>query len=411
MTWACFLLSILGGSVAGGGSDPGAPPVTGDQSGVVAITLPSGSGGVLDLTGFESKRQAVEAALAEVKWPSRADALAGFGCSAVLEGRFEMAATACAMFLQEFGTGHEASECVSRSLAESLVPLDLNRTEIAFTESGPKYVPSWQMEYQPAPERLRQAVAAHELAAELATDEYDKGQLLFRLGWLHRALDDWTASTEAWDRCAEAAPNTRFADQSAWLAAENLAWTGQPGAAAERLRRLAADYTNAARRRATLERAESLQAESQRTPEWLADPVASLVAEIQERADRRAPWEVYNCVARWLERTGQKSALNDIWRWVADQADWPALVRIEAQNGLVGVLLSKCEDDDTARQEALARLEQIIELAPSDDWAAQAVAQRARLLSETNRHEEADCTEADITDKVEGSANGKEGSN
>ena len=234
----------------------------------------------------------------------REDLLAMYGRSSAASGRFDLAAAAYAMFLEEFGTQHPYSERIAVRLADCLAPLDLDNIEIAFAESGPKYIPSWKMGHQPRTERLRQSVAVYELVAELASGDYDKGQALLRLGWVHRALDNWAASTAAWDRCAASLPDSPVAVQASWLAAENIAWTDQPKAAAERWRRLASGCPNEAGSRAALDRAELLEAESLRTADWLTDPVASLIAEIGQLADHCALWEAYGGVASWLQRQG-----------------------------------------------------------------------------------------------------------
>lgn len=102
------------------------------------------------------------------------------------------------------------------------------------------FSPQWRMGSTPQAEWIRQAIAAYKLAADLAEDDASAGRALLRIGWVCRALDDWSAATKAWDRCADDTAGTNWAADALWLAAENLSWTGQPAQAAERLRRMAA---------------------------------------------------------------------------------------------------------------------------------------------------------------------------
>ena len=355
-----------------------------------------------DTSSFGEERREIEAALATQKSDSRDDLLAMYGRSSAASGRFNLGAAAYGMFLDEFGTEHVYSQQIAMRLADCLAPLDLDSIDVAHTPAGPQFHPQWRMGYSPRPEHLRQAVDAYELATELASDDYDRGQGLLRLGWVHRALDNWAASTEAWDRCAESSPDSRVAVQAGWLAAENLAWTEQPKVAAERWRRLASRCPDETCSRAALDRAESLEAESRRTTGWLTDPVTSLIAEIERRAGHQAPSEVYASVVHWLERQGQESALNDIRRWVSAQDDWPALWRIEAHNALVSDMFSQSADNEATRREAADRLRQVIELAPTDDWAVPAAIRLSHLLKEMDEYEQADHTLADIQARTEG---------
>jgi len=306
------------------------------------------------------------------------------------------------MFLDEFGTEHAYSQRIAMRLADCLAPLDLDSTEIVHTPSGPEFHPQWRMRHRPRPERLRQAVVAYDLAAQLASDPAGAGRALLRIGWVHRALGKWDASTAAWDRCATEAAATMSAADALWLAAENLAWTGQPAAAAQRLRRLTSEYPDHPRTLAAADRAECLDAEALRGARWLADPVASLQAEIEERAAAKPAHEVYKSAIEWLRRRGDQSSELAVSRWACTQTGWPISARLACHHDLADTLLHGVAGE-AQHLEAAEVLGQVVALASDDNWAVPAALRRCRLLSELGFYEQADQTLNDIKGRVAGS--------
>ncbi|HUU95590.1 MAG TPA: hypothetical protein VM487_07610 [Phycisphaerae bacterium] len=322
----------------------------------------------IDLSDFTKEGDRVEAELADGGLDSRADLLAMYGRSSAASGRFDLAAAAYAMFLTEFGTKHLYSSRIAMRFADCLAPLNLNSIDIIHTAEGPEFSPQWRMGYGPSPERLQQAVAAYESAARLANHPAGVGRALLRMGWVYRALDDWQASTEAWDRCSAEAAGAKSTVDALWLAAENLAWTGHPAAAADRLRRFAAANPHDARSQTASDRAETLEPEARRTGEWLDDPVASLLKEQQERVESHTPTAIYRSVMRWLQNLGVEKALLEVNQWVVAQESWPPLTPIEAHYGALAHLLSMADSDDSARAEAVSRSQQVMALARGIDW-------------------------------------------
>ena len=395
-----FLLGIAVSSVAVAEPDPGLILGVSGQSAAVSVTPTAASTGADDLSSFEDQYKEVEAALAGEESRPREDLLVMYGRSSAASGRYDLAAAAYAMFLNEFGTDHPYSARIAMRLADCLAPLNLKSVIVAHTEAGPQFQPQWRMGHESQPQRLQQALAAYELAAELASDRAGVGRALLRIGWVHRVLDDWEASTRAWDRCVAEAGGTHWSADALWLAAENLTWTGQPAAAAERLRQLTADYPEDSRRVAATERAECLEAESRRGAEWLVDPATSLQAEIKERAAVRSAHEVYRSVLEWLRCEKHLSAQIATARWACTQTDWPLERRIACHHDLVTALLDLPAAGEAERQEAAEVLGRIVDLAPRDDWAIPAALRRSRLLSELGRLDLADRTLDGIADRA-----------
>ena len=357
----------------------------------------------LDLSGFENEVRQIEADLQGEESRPREDLLAMYGRSAAASGRFDLAAAAYAMFLKEFGTGHPYSERIATRLAECLAPLDLDTVDVVHTASGAEYRPTYPMGYAPSPEQLGQAIAGCELLAGLAGDASTRGHALLRMGWVHRALNDWEGATRAWDRCATEASGTSPGADALWLAAENLSWTNQPAGAAERLRRLTADYPEDRRQAAAADRLESLEAEARRTPRWLDDPVASLRAEIEQRGAARAPHVVYRSVIDWLQPRGNREAQIAISRWGCSQTDWPIDARVACHNDLIASLLGTgaSEEDRLAAAEVLG---QVVALSPDDDWAGSGAIRRFRLLNELRRFDLADQSLDNVPERLADSA-------
>jgi len=360
----------------------GKPPVSEVQ------LLPSVE--AIDLRAFTEEVEDIERELAEAIGFSRDDLLAMYGRSSAASGRFDVAATAYAMFLREFGTNHPNSGNVAGRLADCLFPFKYDEINVVHTPSGPRLDPTWRMGYTPRPQHLRQADPAFELAAFLAHDQHVKGSTLLKLGWLHRVLGDWDASTAAWDRCANEAARTKSGADALWLAAENLEWTNHPAEAAERLGRIPIENPDDARTPAAVDRIENLQAEARRSPEWLSDPVNSLVAENESRAATRSPFEVYRSVVQWLQRRAEHEALIAVSRWAATQDGWPIMDRVHALLNLVDALLREGSPSDAARYEAAEALRHVAETAPDDAWAVPAAMCNYRLLIELKQYQEAD---------------------
>ena len=344
----------------------------------------------LDLSGFENEVRQIEADLQGEESRPREDLLAMYGRSAAASGRFDLAAATYAMFLKEFGTEHPYSERIAARLADCLAPLDLNTVNVVHTASGPEYRPTYRMGYAPSPEQLRQAIAGYELLAGLAGDASTRGHALLRMGWVHRALNDWEGAMRAWDRCATEASGTGPGADALWLAAENLSWTNQPASAAERLRRLMTDYPEDRRQAAAADRLESLEAEARRTPRWRDDPVGSLRVEIQERQAVRRPHQVYRDVLAWANRKGDNHRRVAVSRWAIHQTDWPTSARLAAHADLVDGLVGSADADEAAKSEAVDVLTQQIELAGEDkSWLLAAAMKLSPLLRELGRAREA----------------------
>lgn len=332
---------------------------------------------------------------------SREELLTMYGRSAAASGRFEAAATAYAMFLNEFGTEHPNSENIAVRLAECLFPFKYDSVDVVHTPFGPRLVATWRMRYTPQRGHLRAAISAFELAASLAQDQYEKGAALLKLGWVHRVLGDWDASTVAWDRCTQDAVATKPAADALWLAAENLEWTNRPAEAAERMSRFLKDYPGDRRVLAGARRRESLESQARRGAEWLSDPVAALQSEIEDRQPDRSPQEVYRSIAQWLQRRGERDDLTQVSRWACEQSDWPASGRTTACFDLADALDAR--GDSSAQEESVRRLREITEFTSSESAAATAAIRCAQLLRTLDRSEEADSVLEQIAAKVKGS--------
>lgn len=347
--------------------------------------------------------QQVDSALArEGDDTSRAELLAMYGRSAWASGEFGKSAAAYAMFLAEFGIDHPYSEQILVRLGASLAPLNLDSVDVLHTASGPEYRPMWRMGKAASVEQLQLAVGAYELLAAAAKDKQESAKALLSLGWVYRALNDWNASTAAWDRAADTAKDSVVGADALWHAADNLAWTGQPAEAVKRLRRFTTEHASDARIRAAADQIESLNAESRRTSEWLADPVASLQKEIAERAGRRRPHEVYASAVQWLQARQNTAAIITISRWATTQTDWPIQARISAHFDLVDGLLRQPPASDDAKRAAANILAKIVVLAPSDDWAVSATIRRSRLLSDLKQFDAADHALTEIGSRWKG---------
>jgi len=352
----------------------------------------------IDLSAFATEVPIVEEALGKATGVSREDALAMLGRSAAASGRFDVAAAAYAMFLNEFGAEHPYSEKIALRLADCLFPFKYDQVDVIHSASGPRLEPAWRMGFSPRPEPLRQAVHAFELAASLAQDEHAKGSALLKLGWVHRVLGNWDASTAAWDRCAKQAVSTKSAADALWLAAENLEWMNRPSEAAERLKQLAQESPDDARASAIAEHIERLEAEARRSSEWLADPVPSLQAEIDARSGVSSPQAVYRSVVQWLQRRGERDALIAVSRWACDQDNWPIMDRVACRFDLTEALLQG--GDAESQEEAIRRFQEIADLAPDDGMIVHATIRGCRILHELQRFDEAEGMAGAIVTKV-----------
>jgi len=355
----------------------------------------------MDLKAFAAEVSFVEGELAKAAGVSREDGLVMYCRSSAASGRFDRAAAACAMFLNEYGLTHPYSERMAMRFADCLFPFKFDEVNVVHTPSGPRLDAVWRMGYAPRVEHLRQAVPAFELAASLAQDEGAKGSALLKLGWVHRVLGNWDASTKTWDRCGTDVPLTKSAADALWLAAENLAWTDRQGEAVERLQRMAAEHAGDPRVAGVPVRIEHLQAEARRSAGWLSDPVASLEAEMKVRAPARSPQEAYRSAVGWLQRRGEQNALIVISRWACGQSNWTPEGRIAARFDLVDALLLGADKD--GRSEAITRLREIFNLAHDDATAARAALRCCRLLGATQQYDEADALMEALIDRVQGS--------
>ena len=224
---------------------------------------------------------------------------------------------------------------------------------------------------------------------------------MLKLGWVHRVLGDWDASTAAWDRCAKESPATKSAADALWLAAENLEWLNRPLEAATRLDQLARKFPSDVRTPVAIERSEESRAESHRTADVLTDAVMELQAEIEARSDSRSPFRVYRSFVRGLQRRSQRAAQLTVSRWACGQTNWPESERVLACFDVVDALVAGGERSD--QEEAVQRLREIVDIAPELNAAVSASIRRARLLRGLDRHDEADQVMEQIAAKVEGS--------
>jgi len=383
---------------AGRGADSPVPSQDG-ESAQTAPEVQAVAGAIV--AKLETECRGVAEELAGEEGRPREDLLVMYGRTSAALGRFDLAAAAYAEFLRDFGLQHRYSESAAMRLADCLAPLDLDSVNIVHTPAGPECRPRWRMGRAPSAEHLVQGVRAYEIAAELASRDARFARALFRIGWVWRALNDWEASTAAWDRCAAEAPETRAAADALWLAAENLEWTGSPADAADRLRQFADEHGDDARATAARARVEYLQAEAGRSAEWLADPVASLQAEIESRSAARSPWQVYRSVVRWLQRNHEHDALIAVSRWACTQDGWPEAERISCRHHLADTLMGTSAGDALA--EAAQTLKEIIDLAPGRDAAAHAAIRCHRVLVDLGHMDQADHVLDEARVQVQGS--------
>lgn len=163
-----------------------------------------------------------------------------------------------------------------------------------------------------------------------------------------------------------------------------------------------AEYPDHPKVLAAADRIECLDAEVRRGAGWLADPVASLQAEIEERAEARPAHEVYKSVIDWLRRRGDRSSELAVSRWACTRTDWPITARLSCHHDLVDALLDE-EAEEAERLEAAEVLGEVVALASDDNWAVPAALRRSRLLSELGEFELADRTWNEIAVRVEDS--------
>ncbi len=360
-------------------------------------------GKIADL--LQGEKGEVEEELAGAEGFGRDDLLARAGRSSAASGRFDRAAAAYTIFLQEFGLAHAYSAGVAMRLADCLAPLDLDSAEIVHGASGPEFHPRWGMGHRPRPELLRMAPAAYELAATLAADESSAARARLKVGWVYRALNEWDASTKTWDTCAADSTNSQVAAEALWLAAENQHWTGRPLEASRLLQRLLEGglgqreqtWASAARREI-----ETLEAEARRDAAWLRDPVPALRSEIEQRCGSRAPHEVYREVMTWLSRRGEVAARLAVARWATAQHDWPLPAGLAAHADTADALLSALPPTGAAQAEAAAVFGELIRLAPDDDWLVPAALRRSVLLRDTGKAAEAAAMWAEVLTKTRG---------
>lgn len=409
--WGCCALLLVGAL----GLDPVRSESDETTEGTFTTVGPAyDTCAVVNLADFAEEVTVVEGVIAGMTGSTRADSLASYGGGAMATGQFRVAAAAYAMFLDEAGIEHPHRERITMWLADCLFPFNYRDINVTHTGTGAQLRPTWRMGFAPTPEYVRHAVGAYEHAASVVGNAHVRGKALLRLGWVHRVLDDWERSTEAWVRGADEASPTIQAADGLWLAIENLVWTDQPAEAVERLRQFADVYADDARMRVVEERLEYLQAEARRSSDWLVDPVKSLELEIEARSDARSPSEVYRSVVKWLGRQHEHAAMIAVCRWACTQDGWPVDARIASRNDLVETLLTK----STASQadhleapeakladhgEAAKRLGEIVDLAPSDARAVGAAIHRYRLLNELGHGDEADQVIHDIAARVKGS--------
>lgn len=386
----------------------GLDPVRGDggetTNRTMTIVRPAyETGPGINLADFAEEVAIVEGVISELTGSTRADSLARYGGTAMATGQLRIATAAYAMFLDEGGLEHPHGERITMWLADCLFPFNYSEINVAHTGTGPQLRPTWHRGVELKPEYVRQAIGAYEFAASVAGDPHARGKALLRLGWVHRSLDDWENSTEAWVRGADEASPTMQAADGLWLAIENLVWTDHSAEAVERLRQFADVYADDARMRLVEERLEYLEAEARRSSDWMLDPVKSLELEIEARSEARSPSEVYRAVVKWLRRKHEHTALIAVCRWACTQDGWPVDARIASRNDLAETLLLTSTVNEAGRLEAAMRLGEIVDLTPSDAEAVAAAIHRYRLLNEVGQATEADQVIDDIATRVKGS--------
>jgi hypothetical protein len=220
------------------------------------------------------------------------------------------------------------------------------------------------------------------------------------MGWVHRAMNDWDASAAAWLRCADELQGSPQARAALWHAAENFEWTGQPQAAADVLRRMLRDCPAAGDREATQLRIEELDAQAKRDAQWLGNPVASLVAEIEDRAPHRDARAVFQSVSTWLEARGLHAQLAEVSRWATAQPGWPRAAQVNAHAQLARALLRQDGSGRREKTEAAAALDRLMELATCDSVLTAAGIRRAVLLRELGDPWAAQATLRHIADEA-----------
>ena len=356
---------------------------------------------IVEMKAFAAEVEAIESELSATSGFQRDELLVMYGRSAAASGRFDQAAAAYAMFLNELGTAHPDSERIVMRFADCLFPFKFDEVNVVHTRSGPRLDAVWRMGYLPQTEHLRQALKAYELAALVSKDQHTIGGALLRLGWVHRVLGDWSASTEAWDRCAKEAFQTKSAADALWLAAENLEWSNRPADAAERVRRLAREYPHDDRIPAAIKRIEYLKAEASRPADWLSDPVASLKGELESYTSTRSASEVYRSVVQWLQRRGEHEAVVAVSRWACSQNEWTNKDQIACRYDLADALLESA--DRNALMEAADTFREIVELAPDEATAVNATLRCARVLNRLERHDDAERLMGTLANRVHGS--------
>lgn len=380
LAWVLPLVGITMRSAAGEMAQP--PEMAIAIDGDHFSTVPS-----FDMTVFAEEVARVNQAIAREAAYSRDDLLAMYGRSAAASGRFDVAAAAYAMFLNEFGTDHPYSEKIATRLADCLFPFKYDQIDVLHSAAGPRLEPAWRMGFSPRPDHLRLAVPAFGLAATLALDGHAKGSALLKLGWVHRVLGDWPAATAAWEHCAADAAGTRVVGDALRLAAENQRWTGHPAEAAELLGRLQRDATKEAAKNLA-EEIEALNAEALRDEQWLNDPVAGLQGEIENRP-KRSPEQVFQEAMNWLAQRGEQSARLAVARWGMAQGDWSGGARLAAHLHAADALLATASPSAEAKVEAADVLRQLTDIAPSDSWLVSTAMRRSALLRQIGASVEA----------------------
>jgi tetratricopeptide (TPR) repeat protein len=356
----------------------------------------------LSLEGFESQCTAVEEHLRQTSDDPtpRVERLVRLGGMLSSYGVMDHAAAAHLLVLREGQLSSELEPVLLR-LGRCLAPVRTSATDVIHRAEGPEFIPKWSGRQTPTPDHLQRAIAVYELAATPGMADETRAEALLAMAWVCRAMNDWDASTAAWLRCANELRESRQAQSALWHAAENLEWTAQPKAAADVLRRVLRDCPAAGGREAIELRIEELDAQARRDAEWLRDPVASLVAEIENRDSRRNAHAVFRSVSTWLEARSFNGGLVEVSRWAAAQTDWPREARISAYAQLARVLLEPDGARQRERDEAAAALGSLLALATCDSVLIPAGVRRAMLLRELGRPGEALAT----LNHVEGQTN------
>ncbi|MBK9121341.1 MAG: hypothetical protein IPM18_17315 [Phycisphaerales bacterium] len=360
----------------------------------------------IDLSTFAPQRAMVEAELTKDESGrfTRADLLAMLGRSSAASGNFELSAAAYVTFLDEFGADHPYSEQVALRLIDSLAPLDTERSGLGCTSHGPEFMPAWKGDVVVERAQVARAVQVCEYICNANVSATTKRDALLRVGWLHRALGDWVASTRAWDRCADAGAGTATGARARWLAAENLELLGDVQGGVSRLRLLLKDGVTGARATAIERRIAQLELEARWGAQEGGDPIDVLQQQISAASTADSPQRMYRLYLDWLRRRGDAQAQARLAQWALTQSTWSNEMRAECGRDLALALAAESAAPRDAKRAAAVALQVAIGLEPNAERARRDGFRRIQLLRESGDIDEATRELAGLRNAVPGDA-------